>query len=562
MQQKSKIYQIIKVVLGAVFFAVSIMLFCLYRQANIETGNELFAMADSLTEGFAVRQVAFNGIVFTCGYVMCRGIANWLTKVESFFLSPVVSTSVIGSIIMFMAFTGVPINTVTVSVILLFVFGLTLFLCIRSQKTSWITFFDTDLVLVLFLFFGLSTVFTSGIMPNFMSHDSYYYIMQYGEIIGQTGHLTFDSAGTFMTWTGVSPATMSTLAVLYGFETILANHYLLIFAMLCMMAYSMYKLCVNQYSMGKIVSVVIAVVTGIVIYMLPPVMLLSSWVISNSYNMVWFVALVYLIERLDTHNAVEDDISMNGQLGITWIISMMLVWMAMSRAEGIVLVCMMIVAFTGLRNLSKRQYLFFTGFCGLFQIVFLLKLFFEQKNSQVSVEGTQITRFVAAVMVLAIVAVCLYVVLMDKGIFAIIRRCIGVLLPISLCVGIACSAIMKHELLLNNLNCTVYNITTQFWYYIPALLGILSICLMICNKMKLNFVSLMLIDIVLSNFLITMFRFNPLRLGYGDSFNRLLMSIVPLWIFALTTGLYQNTNKETEENEGERSETDNSNPML
>ena len=74
----------------------------------------------------------------------------------------------------------------------------------------------------------LSTIFCTGIIPTVMSSDSYYYVMQYGEVVAKVGSLNFDTAGATMTWTGVSSALISSLAYFCGFETITVIHNLLI----------------------------------------------------------------------------------------------------------------------------------------------------------------------------------------------------------------------------------------------------------------------------------------------------------------------------------------------
>ena len=65
-----------------------------------------------------------------------------------------------------------------------------------------------------------------------MSSDSYYYVMQYGEVVAKVGSLNFDTAGATMTWTGVSSALISSLAYFCGFETITVIHNLLVISML------------------------------------------------------------------------------------------------------------------------------------------------------------------------------------------------------------------------------------------------------------------------------------------------------------------------------------------
>lgn len=84
---------------------------------------------------------------------------------------------------------------------------------------------------VLSVVVSISILAASGFFAIFTSSDSYYFVMQYGELIAKAGRLSSDIVGTYMTWTGIMPALSSAFATMWGFENIYAMHYLLIYSM-------------------------------------------------------------------------------------------------------------------------------------------------------------------------------------------------------------------------------------------------------------------------------------------------------------------------------------------
>lgn len=77
-----------------------------------------------------------------------------------------------------------------------------------------------------------------------------------------------------------------------------------------------------------------------------------------------------------------------------------------------------------------------------------------------------------------------------------------------------------------------FNLTTQYWGIIPIMF--LVLILFIISKKENNYWLVFSAGYVLVNLALCLGRKQPLRNGYGDSCNRVLMSAVPIVFFALT----------------------------
>lgn len=513
-------------------FIISLVIFGGYRKDVLSTAGDdaLVELAYKLSSGNAVRQIIVNTVLGIYGYIFVSLAVNNLTFIEKIILSFPIAIALWCCMSMILLFSGIAYNKITSISCLVFTYAVICYITRKDVSLLKICLnFESLSVAVLFL--ALSIIFTSGILPDFKSFDSYYYIMQYGEILGNNAKLSYDIAGSFMVWVGIVPALISSMATMFGYETIQATHYMLLMSMFLTMGYYFYKkVAVNIFDSKKII---IASTIGMIILLciFPPIALMSSWVISNTYYMVYLVIFAFLIKKLDDN--YESKI---GTKGLSVFIDLILIWMSMSRAEGCVVACVIIVSVSCLKNIKKWDMLLWSVSISMFQVIYLTKLFVEQKNSQSTVVGSLVTGQVAIIMCLALAATCLYSALIDKGIFRIIRENVTVWVLGVLIVGISVSAIMKFDLFVNNIDCVVYNLSTQFWNFTPLLIIILTLFVLFACRMKINYIGLVVSSFVLANFLICMFRPQPLRYGYGDSYNRILMSSIPIWIMAIMDG--------------------------
>ena len=194
---------------------------------NIGT-NELFATVDAITRGYKIKQIIASVVLFIVGYLVAQGTFDKQT--DAMKAAWAVPIAVVG-----WCMCSTVILLLRLPYIRSFAFGLVgallgAMIYIRKEyikETNWG-------VLCRYIIWcaALSTIFSTGIVPTVMSSDSYYYVMQYGEVVAKVGSLNFDTAGATMTWTGVSSALISSLAYFCGFETITVIHNLLIISML------------------------------------------------------------------------------------------------------------------------------------------------------------------------------------------------------------------------------------------------------------------------------------------------------------------------------------------
>ena len=94
-----------------------------------------------------------------------------------------------------------------------------------------------------------------------------------------------------MTWTGVSSALISSLAYFCGFETITVIHNLLVISMLICF-YLMMKKQISNLGARENQAIVGAGIFTVMLIVIPAFELLSFWVISNTYCMVYIFLLM------------------------------------------------------------------------------------------------------------------------------------------------------------------------------------------------------------------------------------------------------------------------------
>ena len=150
-----------------------------------------------------------------------------------------------------------------------------------------------------------------------------------------------------MTWTGVSSALISSLAYFCGFETITVIHNLLIISMLICFYLTMKKQ-ISNLGARENQAIVGAGVFTVMLIVIPAFELLSFWVISNTYCMV-YIFLLMIGMNLYTTGERENK-------ALLMLISMVICWLTLSRAE--MSVCMAcIVCLISFLPLTQREML-------------------------------------------------------------------------------------------------------------------------------------------------------------------------------------------------------------
>ena len=74
---------------------------------------------------------------------------------------------------------------------------------------------------------GIAMIGSSGVLPIYVTSDSAYYVMKYGEILAIDGGIT-ENVSYWLTWTGIMPAFLGALVVFFGLYSIYTLHHTLV----------------------------------------------------------------------------------------------------------------------------------------------------------------------------------------------------------------------------------------------------------------------------------------------------------------------------------------------
>lgn len=503
----------------------SAVIFLLTSNKYVNTqisSDALLSFVHGLTRGYKLRQIICTFSMFLVGLLVA--ICIW--KKESIYYAMIWAMPIavviwsVGS--MFLLFSDIPYNVYTSFFVFLLLSGVIVYrnrMCLRKIKFS--SFMKIGMVTLSAIIF-----FSIGVLPTIMSSDSYYYIMQYGEIIAKAGKLSFDLVGSTMTWTGISSSFLSCLAVFGGFETIVTFHYVLIISLI-MAVYSVVYEKIRELTENKKYAVLGAVVATAVLVIMPSFELLSAWVISNTYCMVLMLFLMIGIQRY------IDKGKNNKQL--LWLLSFLIVWLALSRAEMCVCMAGLIVFMTFL-PFDKNELLILSIPMVVFQIVFLVRLDIQQVNSEKKVYDTMLTPAIQVIMIMSMLICVAYCFWCDKYIFKRFREKIGVITIVMLpaiCLGLLFIDFDKY---LTNIDAIFYNFKNELWGYTPIFLLILIVFTIIVRR-KITFYGLFAYGYTLLNLIFSLVRKQPLRYGYGDSCNRMLISALPIVFTSIVVGI-------------------------
>lgn len=502
---------------------------------NIGT-NELFATVDAITRGYKIKQIIASVVLFIAGYLVAQGTFDKQT--DAMKAAWAVPIAVVG-----WCMCSAVILLLRLPYIRSFAFGLVgallgAMIYIRKEyikKTNW------D-VLCRYIIWcaALSTIFSTGILPTVMSSDSYYYVMQYGEVVAKVGSLNFDTAGATMTWTGVSSALISSLAYFCGFETITVIHNLLIISMLSCFYLTMKKQ-ISNLGARENQAIVGAGVFTVMLIVIPAFELLSFWVISNTYCMV-YIFLLMIGMKLYTTDERENK-------ALLMLISMVICWLTLSRAE--MSVCMAcIVCLISFLPLTQREMLTLSVPMMVVQLLYLIELNYQQAISVKNVYDSMLTPAIQAIITVATVGGVIYSFFINSKFFSWIRKKINIIvfavLP-GICIAIY---FLDKEKYVKSIESIIYNFKTQYWGYLPALILVLYIVIAL-NK-KINFGLIFSTGYVLINLILCLGRKQPLRNGYGDSCNRIMMSAIPVVFSALICSVLEIVALRIKENKEKR----------
>lgn len=499
-----------------------------YRETEATILNQ---MIQDLTASYRIRQIVGAVVMYAMGfwaaYPFCINMKDtgW-----AYLLAMPTGNALWGVASSLLLFTGVPYNRYTMFAVTAFLMaGLTIRFREDYAEIAW-----GDMAGALVIAFSISLMAASGVFAKFTSSDSYYFVMQYGQLIAKQGKLLSDIVGTYMTWTGITPALTSAFAAMGGYENIYAIHYLLIFSMYGFIALLVYITACKYY--GKAVSLAFAVAALVTLGVIPGVSYLNMWIIANTYFMVYIVLLMMLPAAAG--GKVDNR--------LLCLMSLMVVWLALSRPETALVMSFLVICIS-LSGVTKKQMTALHGPMCMFQLLFFGKILYEYAIGGRQANDKMLTPGTAVIILVALGLAEIYILLYDVKWVCFIRKHLAAFALSALLVSCLGLGLMDRGKFSNNLNAVAGNVKDWYWGYVPAVILVLEL-LKTCFRCRNHYYDLIVWGFILCNFAVCMGRPHGLRLGIGDSYNRICMSILPLYVVSTVLTFVAYFGKEREKN--------------
>lgn len=507
---------------GKVLWVIVCIFFLMAVGINIIIGNiaggrigqdEVFRLVDSLTETYQMRQVLVSVLVYCYGYIVVTALLNG-KKCEGWKIALAFPTAIAvwGGTASVVLFLNVPFTPLTMCIVC----GVLLLICLYTRYKIIINSLG-NLAKEAVGSLAVAIVVSTGAFSLFLSSDSYYYVMQYGELIANNNILCMDLTAVFMTWTGITPALISSLAAMCGFETIYVIHYMLVFSMFLGVGVAVYEQADRIHS--KIYAAILSVLAILFLILVPYVWMLSTWTISNTYFMLYMFFFLYIASQVER----ECD------YGVSLLMALFGLWMILSRAEGAVVVCFLIVVVSSL-DLSRKQMLVIAVPAIVGEFLFLGKVHWDIARGMRQATESILTFQVEAIMIGLMLLTLGYILLYDWVVVNFIRERLNWMLLLGLIAGNLVLALGDFTKYWGNVQTVAYNLKYEYWGPFPWVALILMVLIKI-KEPKVDYWDLAVYGYILYTFALCMGR-KPLRAGFGDSYNRILAGIVPIFVVA------------------------------
>lgn len=501
-------------ILALCIFLMALLIVKIYTVVgyDITEPTILMQMVNEITANYRLYQIVATILLFFWGWIIAIPLCSNLGTVWCYVLALPIGNAMWGVLSAIILFLNIPYNRFTMLVSMMLIVIAMLILFKNEYKKSCYS----GGAIVFSLVLGVTVIASTGILPIYTSHDSYYFVMQYGQLLTKMESLAPDVVGTYMTWTGVTPALISSYAAMWGFENIYAIHYLLVFSMYGFVALAVYRYSTRYIT--KIKSELLAIFSVLTIFVIPAVSFLSTWIIANTYFMIYivFVAMLPVLFR----DKMDDK--------LISILALFLGWLALSRMEGALIMCFFIICISSFDLTRKHMLFLYLPVC-VFELLFLVKVLYENSSGMNRTNDVLLTKESIVILLLALLATAVYIGIYNWKIVVFVRKHLTLLVLIALilaCVGLGLLDINK---LTNNLNVIAQNFCGWWFRYILITILIIEL-LKSYYGCRNKYFDLIVWGFILCTFAVCMGRTHYLRVGIGDSYNRMCMSIIPLYV--------------------------------
>lgn len=500
---------------ACVFFIICMIITVLGYMYTLKgaNGHAMYELALELTKGHQLKQILLSVCIYVYGYIVMKTVKLDKNEYWDAILAYPMGILVWSLLSAIVLIVGIPYRLWVMIGWLAILLCLSIWQIKRNEKC----FSVLDLLHNIFYALGIAAIASSGIFMIYMSNDSLYYLVKYGEILAIDGAFT-QNVSYWLTWIGAVPATLGALVKFLDLYSIYTIHHMMLISFVLFFIVTIYEK-IKKYQ-TKNNTIIWVFVTTIMLLTTPAFFLLGQWVISNTYFMIYMYIFLYVIYEVQ-----EQRINSEGAYIFLSIIS---IWLTLSRSESMATMCFLIICASTLKVDKKKLFYYLLLPSSVLQVLYWIKVYLVQGYL---FEGMLTVKNVA-VMVLAFTGTGLYLLFIGTWFESKIKIDMSVVVIGALILLNLGLFILMPEKGLRGMEVVSYNLANESWGFFPWL--VIFFYVVFVNKgLKVNYWDMCWIGYILFNYGICMGKTSVARYGIGDSLNRIICAIVPMIFLAI-----------------------------
>ncbi len=494
----------------------------------------LTGLVENLSEGYMVSQVGVITAFFVLGALFLQAFGGRVKRERTMGLLLAFPTgfSLFAVPAYLILCLGIPYGRVSISVGLIVLAVMSAGVIIRHVKMVDINDVRKELMLALCCVaavFGISIMLTTNPFHVALDNDSLYYFSTYPEaIVMEGGYIKqFD---VFLTDASPIGSIIHTLPYIYGFSETFGIQYFMDLSFLLLFAYGMYKELSGVFDKRE--AIACSAVSVFFLMTSSAYLTTAKWIMAGVYFMSFYFICAYL-------GYFSSRISMEERPHV--LLALFAVVTAMMRHEGVAMVLILVLTLSALSGYSGKELVsvFILPVmiaAGLYYIrVFLILKVFPLYAF--------LTPAKAVVFIAALALSGVYLLFVRERLGNRWKRRVFLILPGLLLAANIGLLILRGGRYLGNLKMFYLNVRIgagwgYFGYIAAAVILILFLKAALRKEKYLLFFDSLMLSYVLMVFLVSFGRGDSLRKGVGDSGNRVMLTAVPLIVFAVILRIF------------------------
>ena len=516
---------------------------------------DINTILSEVSEGYFLRQTLCITFLCALGYVFMWAVGSKCGRVYRALLAFPAGLSYFSAGIFAMLVVKIRISIPRLIFVYVFAFAAVVLTAYFYRKKTGsgiapdLKSFDLKLfVMMLVISFITAAICCAGIFTVGLDNDSYYYFSTYPQILIKEGDLKYEF-DVLLTDTGIMAVIINAIPYIFGFITTFGiQHFLNVNFLLIFMAALYEELgemsdtkADKDKAAGKISTflkgifqdkaALISLGAGIFLATSPAYLTTAKWIMAGDYFMVFFFLIMYFGYREVKSGNIQD---------MPFVLMLFSVVVTMLRQEGAVMAAFLIICLSTLKYTNKRL-----AFVYLIPVITVSVGYYLRIFVFLGVRPLYafLTRQKAMLIVGSLVLLLLYVVLIRGRVFIRLQKNFGIVIVLLLSLLNLTMLFVNHNRYLKNLYYMLMNIRLGngwgYFGYFFFLFLLLAVAAAIVKKdFKLSFFDVVMTGYLLLAVCAAFGRGDSLRMGIGDSGNRVLLTSVPVITYAMVLRLY------------------------